>query len=108
VVSGASAKYAVRVTNRGNATSKSWKLELAAVPSVPEYDGSGAHGAPIGSVAIPDGVAPGESVDLTVNVIAPAESGEWLVKSDIVLADGSSFADMGVAPLQNRLTTTAE
>jgi hypothetical protein len=70
------------------------------------YDGSGVEGAQIGSVTVPDGLAPGASVDLDVPATAPDSAGDWLVKTDIRLPDNTSFADMGIVPLQMPLTTT--
>ena len=103
---GGNATYRVRVTNRGNSTSDGWTLKLAAVSAVPLYDGSGAHGSEIGSVAVPDGLQPGQSVDLSVDATAPADVGDWLVKSDVILRNGDYMSDAGVAPLQVALTTT--
>ena len=48
-----------QLTNTGNQTSAGWQLRLHSVPAVPFYDGSEAIGDPMGSVAIPDGLAPG-------------------------------------------------
>jgi N-acetylmuramoyl-L-alanine amidase len=106
VAAGAHASYTVRVTNRGNVTSAGWTLTLATVPAVPLYDGSGAHGTTIGSAAIPDGLAPGASAEVTVNAAAPAAAGDWLVKSDVVLEGGGRMSDAGIAPLQVALATT--
>jgi N-acetylmuramoyl-L-alanine amidase len=105
-VAGDALSYAIRVTNRGNAVSAGWTLRLGAVSAVPRYDGSGAPGDEIGSVAIPDGLGSGQSVEVDIPARAPGSAGDWLVKTDITLADGASFADAGVAPLQIPLTTT--
>jgi hypothetical protein len=94
------------VTNRGNAASSGWTLELHSVLAVPVYDGSGQLGTLMGSVAIPNGLQPGQSVDLTVAVVAPASAGDWLVKSDVHLSDGSYLSTVGVVSLQTPLTTT--
>jgi N-acetylmuramoyl-L-alanine amidase len=103
---GSAQSYLVRVTNRGNATSDGWQLTLSEVPAAPVYDGSGAHGTKIGEAPIPDGLAPGQSVVVTVPVTAPDSTGDWLVKSDVVVGGGSSLADAGIDPLQVALTTT--
>ncbi len=103
---GSAITYHLRLTNRGNRSSEGWTLRLGAVPGVPVYDGSGAHGDLIGQIDVPDGLAPGQSVDLEVPAVAPASAGYWLVKADIVLADGTRFADLGIVPLQVPLTTT--
>jgi N-acetylmuramoyl-L-alanine amidase len=106
VVKGSSVSYGIRVTNRGNAVSNGWSLRLGAVPAVALYDGSPSPGALVGSVAIPDGLQPGQSVDLTVPGTAPATVGSWLLKTDVRLSDNSSLADQGIVPLQLPLTTT--
>jgi N-acetylmuramoyl-L-alanine amidase len=105
-VAGAGLTYRLRVTNRGNVASKGWRLRLAAVPAVALYDGSGARGAEIGSLTVPDGLGPGQSVELVITANAPAGPGDWLVKTDITLPDGSDLSDAGVVPLQLALTTT--
>ena len=107
VTAGDPVPYTIRVTNRGNTSSDGWTLSLASVPAVPEYDGSGAYGTQIGAVAIPDGLAPGQSVVLEADATAPGEAGEWLVKTDVLLPGGDHLADSGIAPLQVRLTTSA-
>ena len=106
-VAGAQTSYRVRVTNRGNNASSDWTLELHNVPGVPVYDGSGQLGDFMGSVAVPDGLQPGASVDLTVNAPAPAVAGDWWVKADVRQADDSYASNAGVVSLQMPLTTTA-
>lgn len=55
---------------------------------------------------IPDGLAPGQTVELAFNdVPVPAAAGQWLVKADVRLADGSHLAPRGVVALQTGLTT---
>jgi hypothetical protein len=108
VVKGSPLNYQVRVTNRGNVTSSGWKLQLRAVPAVPLYDGTEQLGALIGSAAIPNGLAPGQSVDLALTATAPSTVGEWLVKADVLLptAERSHLSQRGVVPLQVPLQTT--
>ena len=103
---GSTVTYHLQVTNRGNLASHGWTLQLGIVPAVPVYDGSGAYGAPIGSVAVPDGLQPGQSVQLAVAATMPAQPGDWLVKTDVTLSDGSHLSDAGIVPLQVRLATT--
>ena len=98
--------YQLRVTNRGNVASSGWTLDLHSVPAVPLYDGSGQLGSLIGSVAVPDGLQPGQSVDLTVAAVTPVGQGNWLVKSDVRLLDNSYLSTVGVVSLQLPLTTT--
>ena len=107
VAAGSAAQYKVRVTNRGNVPTDEWTLQLGIVPQVPVYDGSGAHGTLIGSTPVPDGLAPGQSAELTVDTTVPSEPGSWLVKSDVVLVGGAFASDSGVVPLQVGLTTTS-
>jgi hypothetical protein len=59
----------------------------------------------MGSVAVPDGLQPGASVNLTVNATAPATAGQWWVKADVKLADDSYASTAGVVSLQVPLTT---
>jgi hypothetical protein len=105
VAAGSPAPYTIRVTNRGNAASSGWRLRLHNVPFVPVYDGSGQLGTLMGSVAVPDGLQPGSSVNVTVNATAPASSGDWWVKTDVRLADDSYASAAGVVSLQLPLTT---
>ncbi len=105
VSAGSNIGYRFRVTNRGNVASSGWRLVLGSVPAVPVYDGSGNPGMTIGSAAVPDGLAPGESVTVNVAAVAPAGAGSWLVKSDIQLGNGSRLSTIGVVPLQVPLVT---
>jgi N-acetylmuramoyl-L-alanine amidase len=98
--------YRVRVTNRGNAPSSGWRLQLRNVPFVPVYDGSPQIGSLMGEVVVPDGLQPGASVELDVHATAPPTAGNWWVKADTKLADGSHASAAGVVPLQVRLNTT--
>ena len=73
---------------------------------MPVYDGSGAAGQPIGEIAVPDGLAPGESIDVAVPATAPA-AGEWLIKADVVVG-ATRFSELGIAALQLPLTTASQ
>jgi N-acetylmuramoyl-L-alanine amidase len=106
VAAGAPVTYTIRVTNRGNANSSGWRLQLHNVPFVPVYDGSGELGSLMGSVAVPDGLAPGESVNVVVSATAPPGAGNWWVKADMKLADNSYASSAGIVALQLPLTTT--
>lgn len=103
---GESLVYRIRLTNRGNLASAGWTLRLGAVPTAPLYDGSGEPGTEIGAVAVPDGLAPGASVELDIPAVAPADAGDWLVKADVALADATRLSDHGIVVLQMPLTTT--
>ncbi len=61
----------------------------------------------MGSVAVPDGLQPGAWVEHTVNALAPATAGDWLVAADARLADSNYASTPGVVSLQIPLTTTA-
>jgi N-acetylmuramoyl-L-alanine amidase len=106
VTAGATARYVVRVTNRGNRRSSGWALELRAARRVPLYDGSDNLGALIGSKRLPDGLAPGQSVDVSVDVTAPSK-GEWLVKAGLHVggSDRPHLSQRGVPVLQTSLRT---
>jgi N-acetylmuramoyl-L-alanine amidase len=103
---GADAPFTIRVTNRGNVPTSGWKLQLHSVPHVPVYDGSPQIGARMGSVAVPDGLQPGQSVNLTVDATAPSTAGRWWVKADVRLPDATYASSTGVVALQMPLTTT--
>jgi N-acetylmuramoyl-L-alanine amidase len=107
VTAGAASDYHVQVTNTGNLTSSGWQLQLNDVPAVPFYDGSGAVGDPMGSVVIPDGLVPGQSVTLDVPVTAPPTAGAWLVKGDVFIGgtDRPYLSQRGVVAIQVPLTT---
>jgi hypothetical protein len=107
VDAGSAVSYKLRVTNRGNVPSNGWSLQLHSVPDVPLYDGSGALGTLLGSSAVPDGLLPGQSVEVTVNGTAPARTGDWLIKSDVQLPGGAYASAAGVVSLQTPLTTTS-
>lgn len=107
VSAGTAVPYRIRVTNRGNAESADWTLELHSVAAVPVYDGSGQLGTFMGSIAVPDGLQPGVSLDLTVVASVPAAAGEWLVKSDVRLPDDNYASSPGVVSMQLPLTTVA-
>ena len=73
---------------------------------LPDF-GSGAIGDPMGSVAIPDGLLPGQSVTLDVPVTAPPTAGSWLVKGDVFIGgtDRPYLSQRGVVAIQVPLTT---
>jgi N-acetylmuramoyl-L-alanine amidase len=104
---GGPADYQVRLTNTGNLTSAGWQLQLHNVAAVPFYDGSEALGDLMGAVAIPDGLAPGQTVTLTVHATAPPTAGAWLVKADVWTpeVDRPYLAQRGVVSLQVPLST---
>lgn len=107
VAAGGAADYQVKVTNTGNLTSAGWQLQLHSVVAVPFYDGSEAIGDPMGAVAIPDGLGPGQSTTLTVHATAPSAAGAWLVKADVwtTEVDRPYLSQRGVVALQVPLTT---
>jgi N-acetylmuramoyl-L-alanine amidase len=100
-----SVDYTLEIANRGNRTLSGATLRLGAVPAVAEYDGSGAAGSPIGAAVLPS-LAPGARTRVTVTGTAPVTEGEWLVKGDVMLADGRRLSDLGVVAVQLPLTTT--
>jgi len=107
VEAGSAVSYTVRVTNRGNQPSNGWSLQLHSVPAVPLYDGSGALGTLLGSTSVPDGLQPGQSVDVGVSGLAPSAAGDWLIKSDVRLPGGAYASAAGIVSLQTPLTTTS-
>jgi N-acetylmuramoyl-L-alanine amidase len=104
---GAKVPYSVRVTNTGNRPSSGWTLDLRAVRAVPLYDGSEQAGEVVASRRIPDGLAPGQSVDVKLTATAPAVVGDWLLKAGVRTSASSraSLVSRGVPLLQVRLRT---
>lgn len=94
----------VHVQDTGNVASSGWRLEARLVPRVPFYDGSGRRGLLVGSVRVPDGIAPGEGRDLELPVMMPGSVGRWLLKLDIVRAS-LRLSDRGVVQAQRAITT---
>ncbi len=111
LAAGASATYAVTITNRGaRALPAGTRLEARVVPAVPYYDGRVERATPgplIGSTLLAAPLAPGRSVTVDVTVKAPAKAGSYLVQLGTVLADGTILARHGVVVLQRRLDVGA-
>jgi N-acetylmuramoyl-L-alanine amidase len=104
---GGPADYQLQLTNTGNQTSAGWRLQLHSVAAVPFYDGSDNVGGLMGAVDIPDGLAPGQSVTLTIHATAPPTAGAWLVKGDVFVggSDRPYLSQRGVVAIQVPLTT---
>lgn len=107
---GTPADYTMRLTNRGNQSSSGWILEarmVAAVPGQP-YDGSPVRGTLVAQTTIPDGLAPGQSVEIALpGVPTPTVGGRWQVKFDVRLpGNAGTLQDHGVVGPQLALTTT--
>lgn len=100
VTAGEAMDVKLRLTNRGNATSAGWRLELRYVPAVPLYDGSPEPGTILAAAPVPDGLAPGEATTVDLSGVPPPPPGEWLLKAGVVLPDGTPLSDRGVAVLQ--------
>jgi N-acetylmuramoyl-L-alanine amidase len=97
-VDGESVSYTVQVTNKGQQPASGWTLEAALVPAVPLYDGTGARGDLLSSVPIAP-LARGGVSTLDLSLSAPPV-GEWLIKFDVRLPDGTYLSGRGSPPLQ--------
>lgn len=109
VQTGSTADYGMQLTNRGNTASSGWILEARMVSQVPgqPYDGSPVRGTLIAQTPIPDGLAPGASVNVALDgVPVPSVAGNWLVKFDVRLPSGGTLQDHGVVGPQLALATT--
>lgn len=96
----------LRLTNTGNRTSSGWRVTARVVRKVPRYDGRPRRGSVVASVAVPDGLAPGQSVDVIVpGIQMPARAGEWLVKLDVRLPGDDFLSRHGVVGPQVRVRT---
>ena len=106
---GSTADYAMHLTNRGNQASSGWVLEARMVSAAPgqPYDGSPVRGTLVAQAAIPDGLAPGQALNVPLNgVPVPTVAGDWMVKFDVRLPSGGTLQDHGVVGPQLPLTTT--
>lgn len=92
VVGGEALVATVEIRSRGMSPARGWSLDLHAVPGVAFYDGSGRRDERLGSLELPD-LAPGESLRVEVGLVAPTTAGDWIIKADIRLEDGSYLSD---------------
>lgn len=96
----------LRLTNTGHRSSSDWWLVARIVRKVPRYDGRPRRGAIVARTRIPDGLAPGESTEVSLGDIrAPRKVGEWLLKFDVQLPRADDLSRHGVVGPQLRLTT---
>ena len=103
---GAKAAVTVRVTNTGHRSSRGWKLVARVVKLKPRYDGRPRRGEIVRKVAIPDGLAPGQSTTVTLaGIPMRSVAGEWLLKLDVNLPGGDSLSRHGVVGPQLRVDT---
>ncbi|MDQ3553702.1 MAG: N-acetylmuramoyl-L-alanine amidase [Chloroflexota bacterium] len=107
VVAGEALIATVEITSRGMSPARGWSLDLHAAPGVGFYDGSGRRDERLGSMVLPD-LHPGESVQVEVALVAPAQAGAWIIKADVRLPDGAYLSDRGSPALQLRLDTDPE
>jgi N-acetylmuramoyl-L-alanine amidase len=97
----------LRLTNSGKVPTSGWRLRARVVRAVPRYDGRPRRGPVAAGVAIPDGVEPGESVEVALSgVRMPRAARRWLVKLDVDLRSGGNLAGHGVVGPQLRVRTT--
>jgi N-acetylmuramoyl-L-alanine amidase len=90
--------YTVRLTNKGMADAVGWKLQARRAPAVLLYDGSDVRGQLLASASVPT-LGRGGRAKVSLTFKAPP-AGDWLVKFDIVTADGRYLSDSGVVKLQ--------
>lgn len=105
---GAGVAVTLRLTNTGARASKGWRLVARIVPAVPRYDGRPGRGDVVAAMAVPDGLARGESLDLVLaDIPLPGRAGEWLVKIDVRRPGGVDLSRHGVVGPQLRVRTAA-
>ena len=103
---GGEATVRLRLTNTGHSTSRDWRLKARVVKAMRRYDGRPRHGEVRASRRIPDGLRPGESVDITFDGIPMRrKNGTWLIKLDIGLPSGLQLSRRGVVGPQLRVRT---
>jgi N-acetylmuramoyl-L-alanine amidase len=96
--------YRLQLTNRGMDTASGWRLEARYVPPAILYDGSPELGELLGSTSVPS-LGRGASAVLDMSLPAPP-AGDWLIKFDVVAADGTRLSDLGSPELQLPLTVS--
>ncbi len=97
----------LQLTNTGHHSSAGWRLVARVARKVPRYDGRPRRGTIVARTRIPDGLAPGQSLDVVLDDIpVPGRKGEWLLKFDVRLPGGGDLSRHGVVGPQLRLTTT--
>lgn len=95
----------VTLTNTGHRTSRGWRLVARVVRSVPRYDGRPRRGRIVASARVPDGLGPGDIVDVSLpGIKLPSRRGDWLVKFDVRLPR-SDLSRHGVVGPQLRVKT---
>ncbi len=106
VRAGSKAGLTVRLTNRGGRTSSGWKLVARVVPKVARYDGRPRRGRIVAKVAVPDGLGPGQSVEVVMPTVPmPGGVGKWLLKLDVNLPRGQTLSRHGVVGPQLSIRT---
>jgi len=106
VAPGGTAAVRVRLTNRGQRTSSGWKLVARVAPKVARYDGRPKRGEVVARVAIPDGLRPGQSVEVRLpGIPMPSTTGKWLLKLDTKLPGHDTLSKHGVVGPQLRVDT---
>jgi N-acetylmuramoyl-L-alanine amidase len=103
---GTTADYRMRLTNRGNTTSSGWVLEARQASTAGPYDATPTRGLRLATTPVPDGLAPGHSVDVVFQVPLPTVAGNWRFKFDVALPSGETLGDHGVVGPQLAVTTT--
>ena len=97
-----------RLTNSGNRTSSGWKLVARVVRKVARYDGRPLRGEVVARVPVPNGLSPGQSVEVTLpGIPLPASNGRWLLKLDVNLPGGDALSRHGVVGPQLLIDTVA-
>jgi N-acetylmuramoyl-L-alanine amidase len=96
----------LRLTNSGRVTTSGWRLRARIVKAVFRYDGRPRRGDVVAGGAIPDGIGPGESVEVVFpGVRMPRARRTWLLKLDVDLPGGTHLSDRGVVGPQLRIRT---
>jgi hypothetical protein len=106
VPSGTKTAVKLRITNSGHRVSSGWRVAARVVKARRRYDGRPRRGRVRRRVALPDGVGPGESVDIVVaGIPMRSRSGRWLIKFDVDLPGGVHLSQRGVVGPQIRVRT---
>ena len=100
---GAIVSVGVRLQATGHDALEGWHLEARLVRAVAVLDGSGTRGRLVGSVGLAR-LAAGQVRDIDLAIELPLETGDWLVKLDLVRGD-TRLSRNGIVQPQLRMAT---
>ena len=106
LVAGGHGTVKLRLRNTGNVRSSGWHVRHEWCDAYRCSTGQAPAASSWVRVALPNGIAPGEAVDVVIPVTMPGSAHRWLMKLDVVRPAGR-LSDRGVAQPQVPIRTVA-